>query len=72
LIAVKGVIWMFASTHAFDALSEPPAFELAAVPVVCVTVTPLTWMSEVAETTVVPVAAEEIVTVQLAVAPPPV
>src|SRR5262249_37906087 len=42
-----------------------------AVPVVRATDTPLTGMSDVAETTVVPVAAEVIVTWQNAVAPPP-
>ena len=44
----------------------------AAVPVVRVIVTPSTGMSAVADTTVVPVAADVIVTVQLAVAAPPV
>jgi len=71
-VAEAGVIWMFASTHAFDALPEPPESVLAAVPVVRVIVTPLTGTSAVADTTVVPVAPDEIVTVQLAVAAPPV
>ena len=63
---------MFASTHVFDALPEPPAAVFAAVPVVRVIVTPLTGMSDVADTTVVPGRADVIVTVQLAVAAPPV
>ena len=50
----------------------PPAAVFAAVPVVRVIVCPLTGMSEVAETTVVPVTADVIVTVQVAVAAPPV
>ena len=71
-VADPGVIRMFASTHVFDAFPEPPEAVFAAVPVVRVIVTPLTGMAAVADTTVVPVAADEIVTVQLAVAPPPV
>src|SRR4051794_39276133 len=63
---------MFASTHVFDAFPEPPAAVFAAVPVVRVIVTPLTGIPAVADTTVVPVAAAVIVTVQLAVAAPPV
>src|SRR4051794_30512026 len=63
---------MFASTHVFDAFPLPPEAVFAAVPVVRVIVTPLTGIPAVAETTVVPVAFDEIVTVQLAVAPPPV
>ena len=54
------------------ALPLPPGAVFTAVPVVRVIVTPLTGMFDVAETTVVPVAAEVIVTVQDAVAPPPV
>jgi hypothetical protein len=50
----------------------PPEAVLSAVPVVRVIVTPLTGMFEVAETTVVPAVDEVIVTVQLAVAAPPV
>ena len=63
---------MFASTHVFDALPEPPAVVFAAVPVVRVIVWPLTGMAAVAETTVAPVVSDVIVTWQLAVAPPPV
>jgi hypothetical protein len=63
---------MFASTHVFDAFPEPPAVVFAAVPVVRVIVTPLTGIADVADTTVVPTAADEIVTWQLAVAAPPV
>src|SRR5262249_58742630 len=72
LVAFAGEIWMFAFTQFLLALPLPPAAVLAAVPVVRVIVTPLTGMSDVAETTVVPTAAEVIVTVQLAVAAPPV
>ena len=60
------------SAHDFDAFAEPPEAVFAAVPVVRVIVTPFTGMPAVAETTVVPVAADAIVTVQVAVAPPPV
>jgi hypothetical protein len=63
---------MFASTQVFDAFPLPPAVVFAAAPVVRVIVCPLTGMSDVAETTVVPVVAELIVTVQEAVAAPPV
>jgi hypothetical protein len=52
-------------------LPLPPAAVFAAVPVVRVIVRPATPMFDVAETTVVPVTAELIVTVQLAVAAPP-
>jgi hypothetical protein len=72
LVADPGEIWIFASTHVFDALPEPPAVVFAAVPVVRVIVTPFTGTADVADTTVVPTAADEIVTWQLAVAPPPV
>src|SRR3954452_14048355 len=71
-VAVAGVILMFASTQTLLAFPLPPAAVFAAVPVVRVIDWPLTGMFEVAETTVVPVAAEVIVTVQLAVAAPPV
>jgi len=71
-VAVPGLIWMFASTHVFDAFPEPPDAVFCAVPVVRVMTTPPTGMSEVACTTVVPGVAEVIVTVQLAVAAPPV
>ena len=71
-VAFAGVIWMFALTQSLLALPLPPAAVFTAVLVVRVIVWPLTGMSEVAETTVVPTAAEVIVTVQLAVAPPPV
>src|SRR5262245_14658987 len=71
-VAFAGLIWMFAFTHTLFALPEPPAAVITAVPVVRVIVCPFTGMSDVAWTTVVPVAADVIVTVQLALAPPPV
>jgi hypothetical protein len=70
--AVAGEIWMFASTQFLLALPEPPDAVFCAVPVVRVITTPLTGMFDVAATTVVPGATELIVTVQLAVGPPPV
>jgi hypothetical protein len=70
--AVAGVMLMFASTQFFDAFPEPPDAVFCAEPVVRVMTTPLTGIFEVAETTVVPGVAEVIVTVQLAVGPPPV
>src|SRR5262249_61829968 len=70
--SLAGVIWMLALTQTLFALPLPPAAVFTAVFVVRVIVCPLTGMSDVAETTVVPVAADVIVTVQLAVAPPPV
>jgi hypothetical protein len=72
LLSVGGAIWIFASTHAFEALPLPPAAVFTAVPVVRVNVTPPTGTSDVADTTVVPTLAELIVTVQLADAAPPV
>src|SRR5262245_40039945 len=63
---------MFASTQALLALPLPPAAVFTAVPVVRVIVTPFAGMPDVADTTVVPTAADVIVTVQLAAAPPPV
>jgi hypothetical protein len=71
-VSSAGVIWMFAFTHALLALPLPPAAVFAGVFVVRVTASPLTGIVEVAETTVVPANADVIVTVQLAVAPPPV
>src|SRR5262245_43053931 len=71
-VSVAGVIWMFASTQTLLALPLPPAAVLIAVFVVRVMTWPLTGMSDVAETTVVPTAAEVIVTVHVAVAAPPV
>ena len=71
-VADPGVILMFASTHVFDAFPDPPAVVFAAVLVVRVIVTPLTGIAAVADTTVVPIELDEIVTVQLAVAAPPV
>jgi hypothetical protein len=50
----------------------PPAVALASVAVARVIVTPLTAMSDVADTWVVPATPEVIATVQLAVALPPV
>jgi hypothetical protein len=72
LIADSGEIWMLASTQFLLALPLPPEAVLVAVPVVRVITTPPTGMSEVAETTVTPGTADEIVTVQLADAAPPV
>jgi hypothetical protein len=72
LVALPGVIWMFASTQFLLALPEPPDAVFCAVPVVRVITTPFTGMSDVAWTTVTPGVAEVIVTVQLAVAAPPV
>ena len=54
LVAVAGVIWMFAFTQTLLALPLPPAAVLTAVFVVRVIVWPATGMSDVAETTVVP------------------
>jgi hypothetical protein len=71
-VAVAGVISMFAFTHVLLALPLPPAAVFTAVFVARVTVWPLTGMSDVADTTVVPTAFDVIVTVQLAVAAPPV
>jgi len=71
-VADAGLIWMFASTQLLLALPLPPEAVLAAVPVVRGMTTPLTGMFDVAWTTVVPVVDEVIVTVQLALAPPPV
>jgi hypothetical protein len=59
-------------SHVLLALPLPPAAVFTAVFVVRVIVWPLTGMSEVADTVVVPATAEVIVTVQLAVAAPPV
>ena len=53
LVAVAGVIWMFAFTHALLAFPLPPAAVFTAVLVVRVIVCPFTGMSEVADTTVV-------------------
>jgi hypothetical protein len=68
--------WTCVSTlalcHTLLALPLPPAAVLAAVAVVRVMTWPSTGMSEVADTTVVPTLAEVMVTVQLALAPPPV
>ena len=75
--AFCGVIWMNASTQvlfAFPQFAVQPAVTFAAVPVVRVTV-PAALVNpivEVACTVVVPATAEVIVTVQLAVAAPPV
>src|SRR5438067_604416 len=77
LIAFCGVIWMNASTHvlpAFAQLAGQPAVTFAAVPVVRakVPVAVVKPTLEVACTVVVPPAVEVIVTVQVAVAAPPV
>ena len=71
--ALTGVISIHASTQTFDAfgITAPAAVLLMAVAVYRVMVWPATWMSDVADTTVVPVVAEVMVTVQLAVAAPP-
>ena len=72
-VSLAGVISIQASTQTFDAFGTvwPAAVLLSAVAVDRVTVWPATWMSDVADTTVVPVVAEVMVTVQLAVAAPP-
>jgi hypothetical protein len=70
--AFKTSVRADASAHNFDAFPEPPESVFAAVPVVRVIVTPFTGIPAVADTTVVPVAADASVTVQLAVAAPPV
>src|SRR3954447_25378460 len=72
-----GVIWMNASAQCLVALSQfdvQPCVTLPGVPVVRVSepVTPVKEISEVAETFVVPVADDVILTTQLAVAAPPV
>ena len=69
LVAVAGVMAIVASAHVLLAGALLPA-----VPsVVRVTEpSPVSGMEEVAETTVVPVVAEVMTTVQLAVAPAPV
>src|SRR5262245_5319134 len=72
LVAFAGVIWMLALTQTLFALPLPPAAVFTAVLVVRVIVWPLTGMSDVAETTVVPTSFEAMVTVQVAVAAPPV
>src|SRR5437870_2766590 len=71
-VALAGVIWMFALTQTLLALPLPPAAVLTAVSVVRVVVWLLTGMVAVVETWVVPVVADVIVTVQVAVAAPPV
>src|SRR5262245_58034685 len=63
---------MFAFTHTLFAFPLPPAAVFTAVFVVRVIVCILRATCSVADTTVVAVAAEVIVTVQLAVAGPPV
>jgi len=72
LVAVAGVIPMFAFTQALLALSLPPAAMLPGVPVVRVSDPPPVGMAEVAETTVVPIALDVITTVQVALGVPPV
>jgi len=66
------VVAILASVQVVLELELPPDDVFAAVPVVRVIVCPLTDISEVADTTVVPSTAEVIVTVQDAVAVPPV
>ena len=68
----KVVICESTFSHVLLALPLPPAVVFAAVPVVRVIVCAVTGMFEVADTTVVPIVADVIVTLQLAVAPPPV
>ena len=72
LFAVGGVIWMFASE--LPDLARVPAAGRGVhrCPGRPVIVCPFTGMFDVACTTVVPTTAEVIVTVQLAVTPPPV
>src|SRR5262245_58745690 len=71
-VSVAGEIWMFASTQVLLALPLPTPSVYVAVFVVRVLDCSFTGMFDVAETTVVPGEAEVIVTVQVAVAPPPV
>src|SRR3954451_11855421 len=71
-VAFAGVIWMLALTQTLLALPLPPEVVFAGVSVVRVIVNPPTGMSDVAETTLVPITFDVIVTVQLAVAAPPV
>src|SRR5262249_39481573 len=74
LVAAAGVMWMFASTHVLLAgllLTRPLGVELPSV-VRDTEPSPASGMSEVADTTVVPVTADVITTLQLAVRPPPV
>jgi len=66
------MIVMLPATQSLLALPVPPEAVLAAVPVVRVMVSPFTGIPDVAETTVVPTAVDVIVTVQVAVAAPPV
>jgi hypothetical protein len=70
--ASRTVVVTVSSPQFLVALSLPPEAVFAAVPVVRVMVCPFTGMSDVADTTVVPAVDEVIVTVQLAVAAPPV
>src|SRR5829696_9453267 len=71
LVSLAGVIWMLAFTQTLDALPLPPAAVLTAVLVSRVIAWPSTVRSELALTTVVPVTADLIVTVQLALVAPP-
>src|SRR3954454_9364596 len=70
--ASRTCVTFVTSPQFFEAVPLPPAPVFAAVPVVRVMLTPLTGIADVAVTTVVPAVAEVIVTVQLAVAAPPV
>src|SRR5258707_5737550 len=72
LVAVAGVIWMFALTQVLFALPLPPAAVLTAVLVVRVIRTRLPGKSGEADTTVVPTSAEVNVTVQVALDATPV
>src|SRR5262245_13621654 len=74
LVAVAGVIAILASAHVLLAaplLSSLLGVELPSV-VRVTEPSPASGMSEVADTTVVPVTADVITTLQLAVRPPPV
>src|SRR5262249_4516867 len=66
LVAVGGVIWMFAFTHTFCASSESPTWPS---PVSRCNEMPLTSTSVLARTTEVPVAADVITTSHVPVAP---
>jgi hypothetical protein len=71
-LAFRMSVRTVSSPQFFAALPLPPDAVFAAVPVVRVTDTPPTEITDVADTTVVPVVAELIDTVQLADAAPPV
>lgn len=71
-VSVTGSMSIFALTQCLVALPLPPAAVLSGVPVLRVNVAPETGITPVADTVDVPVAEDVILTVQLALAPPPV